>query len=128
MAQKPARTGERAVFDRNIVGLDDYRRAAEIDAAEHGAGLSDVHGICGWGILVRRLVVLADFRDVEQRRRGVWIAGHRIDAGQDGAGVAVRIVWISAAVIMPSCLGDKAGKRAGPSNRLPQLSGAEFDC
>ena len=88
-APKTRRIRECAVLYRDVVRLDVHRRAAEIYAAEHSAGLSDVHDICRRGIIVGRLGVLADFRDVEQRRRGVRIAGHRIDARQDGARIVV---------------------------------------
>ena len=86
---KTRRVSECAVLYRDIVGLDDHRRATEIDAAEHSACLSDVYNICGWRIIVGRFVVLGDFRDVEQRRRRVRIAGHRVDAWQDRARVVV---------------------------------------
>src|SRR3984957_7042108 len=86
---KTGRAGKRAVFDCNIVSVNDHRGVAEIDAAKHSAGLIDVYDVCGWGIIVGRVRVLADFRDVEQRRRGVRIAGHRIDARQNGARIIV---------------------------------------
>ena len=125
---KARRGGECAILYRDIVGIDNHRGVAKIDAAEHSAGLSDIYDVCGWGIIVGRLVVLGDFRNGEQRGRGVWVAGHGVDARQNGAGIGV-------ADRLDFFCGDHAiaprSRRENPPSRAirwPPLSGAELDC
>jgi hypothetical protein len=86
---KAGRVAETAVFDRDVVSFDNHRGAAKIDAAKHSAGLSDVHDIRRWGVIVGRTSLLSDFRDVEQRGRGVRVAGHGVDPRQNGSGIVV---------------------------------------
>ena len=83
------RPAKGAVLDRHIVSADQHRRRAEIDAAQHRAGLRDGYRVSGRRVKVRRLGILGDLGDVDQRRRGDGIARLRVDARQNGAGIDV---------------------------------------